>query len=270
MNEPNELGTLIDQITDLNDFRDNANIALRCIDQHGKITWANQAELDLLGYSNAEYIGSAMASHHSHPLAAQKIMEIMDRDGVIIDYPATFKKADGALINVLINSSIYKRNGEFVHTRCVTRNITEAVDEGIKSASLLNEMKRNQQMLYMALDAASMGTWDMSLVTLELQCSDHCRHILGVSENEEINTSLIEELIEPQDLEKLRTGIREAIRTGDRVTIEFRIRRFKGEEFRFLQLQGKAYYDKNGKVERCFGTLIDLTESIISTEKSAK
>ena len=42
-------------------------------------------------------------------------------------YPARLRHKDGSIRDVLINSSAYFENGEFVHSRCFTRDVTEQI-----------------------------------------------------------------------------------------------------------------------------------------------
>ncbi len=49
---------------DLNDFIENAAVALHWVDEDGTILWANKAELQLLGYARAEYVGHNIAEFH--------------------------------------------------------------------------------------------------------------------------------------------------------------------------------------------------------------
>jgi len=44
--------------SELTDFIENASEALHKVDAHGKILWANKAELQMLGYAAEEYLGS--------------------------------------------------------------------------------------------------------------------------------------------------------------------------------------------------------------------
>ena len=46
---------------DLSDFLENAIIGLHRIDADGVVSWANRAELDMLGYEPGEYIGHPVA-----------------------------------------------------------------------------------------------------------------------------------------------------------------------------------------------------------------
>jgi CheY-like chemotaxis protein len=42
----------------------------------------------------------------------------------LIDYPARLRCKDGSIKDVLINSNAYFEDGEFIHTRCFTRDVT--------------------------------------------------------------------------------------------------------------------------------------------------
>ncbi|WP_437984334.1 hypothetical protein [Sorangium sp. So ce117] len=43
---------------------------------------------------------------------------------------------NASLEHVLINSNVFKRDGQFVHTRCFTSSISETVYEQLKSEML--------------------------------------------------------------------------------------------------------------------------------------
>ena len=42
------------------------------------------------------------------------------------DYPAVLKTKTGALREVSISSSIYRKDGKFIHTRCWTQDVTQS------------------------------------------------------------------------------------------------------------------------------------------------
>ncbi|MCU1276376.1 MAG: multi-sensor signal transduction histidine kinase, partial [Bryobacterales bacterium] len=56
-----ELAAVREREQDLIDFVENASLALHWVGADGRILWANQAELDLLGYTREEYIGRHIA-----------------------------------------------------------------------------------------------------------------------------------------------------------------------------------------------------------------
>jgi hypothetical protein len=54
----------------------------------------------------------------------------------LASYPARLRAKDGSMKHVLINANVFKRDGQFVHTRCFTSSISETVYEQLKSEML--------------------------------------------------------------------------------------------------------------------------------------
>src|SRR5690242_19619919 len=109
----------------LADFFENAAVGLHWVDREGKIIRANRAELELLGYSKEEYLVRHIAEIHADASTIQDILTKLARGETIESYPARLRRKDGSLRDVLITSNVLWRDGQFVHTRCFTRDITE-------------------------------------------------------------------------------------------------------------------------------------------------
>jgi PAS domain S-box-containing protein len=109
----------------LRDFFENGTVALQRVDADGRILWANRAELDLLGYTADEYIGRPISDFHADQVLIADILTRLVRGEALHDVEAQLRAKDGATKHVLISSSGYFRDGEFVHSRCFTRDITE-------------------------------------------------------------------------------------------------------------------------------------------------
>jgi PAS domain S-box-containing protein len=110
---------------ELRDFIENSITPLHWVDREGRIIWANQAELDLLGYTKEEYIGQPIAKFHADEAVISDILGCLARDEVLQNYEARLRHRNGSILSVLLNSSVYRENGEFIHTRCSTTDITE-------------------------------------------------------------------------------------------------------------------------------------------------
>jgi PAS domain S-box-containing protein len=108
----------------LRDFVENASIGLHWVGPDGKIEWANQAELDLLGYTRDEYIGRHIAEFHADPPVIQDILDRLSSKQTLENYEARLKAKDGSIRYVLINSNVKWEGDQFIHTRCFTRDIT--------------------------------------------------------------------------------------------------------------------------------------------------
>jgi PAS domain S-box-containing protein len=111
--------------TELKDFVENSAIGLRWVGPDGIILWANQAELDLLGYTQGEYLGRHITEFHVDQAAIEGILERLRCNEQLNNFETRLRCKDGSIRYVLVSSNVYFENGQFVHTRCFTSDITE-------------------------------------------------------------------------------------------------------------------------------------------------
>jgi PAS domain S-box-containing protein len=134
---------------ELIDFFQNAPIALHWLSGEGIILWANQTELDVLGYTAEEYIGQPIMKFC--PDEEELVLEIFKQLGsgnAIKDVPVRFRAKDGRIVNLLIDSNVkYDNDGKFEHTRCFIRDDTKRKIREERSRLLLAETKRSLKML---------------------------------------------------------------------------------------------------------------------------
>jgi PAS domain S-box-containing protein len=116
---------LIRSQRDLRDFVDNAVVGLHWVDKDGTILWANQAELDLLGYTASEYIGHSITEFHVDQDLIADILQRLLSNQPIQNYEAPLRCKDGSTCLVSIDSSSSWKDGNFSHTRCFTRDISD-------------------------------------------------------------------------------------------------------------------------------------------------
>jgi eukaryotic-like serine/threonine-protein kinase len=109
---------------ELVDFTENANVALHWVDADGRIVWANQAELDFLGYTRDEYLGSSIARYHADTDTIADILARLDRRECLVGREARLVAKDGSIKYVAIYSSASVEDGRFDHSRCFTIDIS--------------------------------------------------------------------------------------------------------------------------------------------------
>ncbi len=112
---------------DWDNFLNKASLGVHLVSSDGKILWANDLELQLLGYEREEYVNRHIADFHVDSDVIEKILGILTGDGMLHAYPARLRAKDGSIKHVLINSNTFRKGGELVHTRCFTTSISEAV-----------------------------------------------------------------------------------------------------------------------------------------------
>ena len=133
---------------ELADFIENASVGLHWVGADGTILWANQAELDLLGYTREEYIGRKITEFHADRDVIGDILRRLTNRETLHDYEVRLKCKDGSVRHVLINSNVMWEEDRFVHTRCFTRDITErkrAEEELRESKRQLEELLSREQ-----------------------------------------------------------------------------------------------------------------------------
>jgi PAS domain S-box-containing protein len=109
---------------ELREFLDQATIGLRWMGPEGRILWANRAELKMVGCSEQDYIDHNIVEFFVEPDAAADLLARLARRERVEGYQARLRAKNGSPKSVLIDASGLFRGGRFVHSRCVTRDIT--------------------------------------------------------------------------------------------------------------------------------------------------
>jgi two-component system cell cycle sensor histidine kinase/response regulator CckA len=109
---------------ELADFFENAPVGLHWVGPDGIILRVNQSELDLLCYTREEYVGRHIADFHVDRHVIEDILLRLTAGEVLSGIEARMRAKDGSIRNVLISSSVYRVDGEFIHTRCITQDVT--------------------------------------------------------------------------------------------------------------------------------------------------
>jgi PAS domain S-box-containing protein len=110
---------------ELSDFIENALEGLHKVGPDGTILWANKAELQMLGYEEDEYIGRHISEFHADRDAIGDVLGRLLRGENIYNQPAVLRCKNGNLKHVLIHSNAYFEGGQFLYSRCFTRDMTE-------------------------------------------------------------------------------------------------------------------------------------------------
>jgi len=110
---------------ELEDFFQNSPVGLHWVGPDGIVLRVNEAELALLGYSREEYVGHHISEFHESPGTIHDILDRLSRRETLSNYEARLRCKDGSIKDVLISSNVLIMEGQFVHSRCFTRDITE-------------------------------------------------------------------------------------------------------------------------------------------------
>lgn len=110
---------------DLKDYFENTSIGIHWVNSEGIIIWANLTELQMLGYTEDEYIGHHISEFHTNQHVIQDMLHRLSDKQILRNYEADLICKDGSIKHASINSSVLWEGDRFVHTRCFTIDITE-------------------------------------------------------------------------------------------------------------------------------------------------
>ncbi len=108
------------------DFFENAAVPMHQVGGDGTILRANAAELQMLEYEAADYLGHNIAEFHVDRPAVDDILARLSSGRNVEKYPARLRTKSGAIKHVLISSNALVRDGVFINSRCVTIDVTES------------------------------------------------------------------------------------------------------------------------------------------------
>jgi hypothetical protein len=98
-------------------FINNSSIGVHAVSPEGIIIYANECELEVLGYNKNEYIGHHVSEFQIDSSCLSDMMVRLNRFDRLKNYPARVQGKD-EIKYIIYNSSVYEVNGEFMHTRC--------------------------------------------------------------------------------------------------------------------------------------------------------
>ncbi|KAJ3182402.1 hypothetical protein HDU87_008566 [Geranomyces variabilis] len=142
----------VSKAAEFEDFFENAPIALHWLSSEGIVLWANQTELDFLGYTREEYFGEPITNFCVDESHVVEIFKTLGSGNTIHDVPVRMRHKDGTIKHVLIDSNVnYHPDGTFNHTRCFIRDDTARKLQEAKlklEAETAHEVLRSKEVFF--------------------------------------------------------------------------------------------------------------------------
>jgi diguanylate cyclase (GGDEF)-like protein/PAS domain S-box-containing protein len=155
-----------------------------------------------------------------------------------------------------VNKADYDDNGGLQRIRSYLFDLT-------RQKQLEASIEATKERLYLALESARIGTWDVNNDTQELVINARAATMLGYREDEvEHNNHSWLDMVHPHDRVNTNRALNNYSNPGmDVVALEYRIRHKKGH-YVWVQSFGRTVErDEQGRPRRIVGTLIDISDS---------
>ncbi|MEA5504312.1 GAF domain-containing protein [Halotia wernerae UHCC 0503] len=245
---------------ELSDFVENATVGMHWVQADGTIVWANQAELDLLGYTHSEYIGHSMTEFHADPDVINDILQRLSSNEILQNYEARLRCKDGSIRHVLIHSNVFWEDGKFMHTRCFTRDITE--HKQVETA-----LRESEQQLKLAFQSAKLGSWQLDLQTGKLSISSQCKKNFGLLSEAECSYNDLLACIHPDDRPYIQDVVKQALKNKCDYETEYR-NIWPDGSVHWVLARGLGIYSADGNPTRMIGVTLDITDRKGAEEES--
>jgi len=261
---------LKNKVDELSDFVENGVLPLHWVNGEGIIIWVNQAELDLLGYSKEEYVGSPISNFHYDADVIEEILRRLTNNETLHDFPARLKCKDGSIKYVTINSNALFKDGTFLHSRCFTKDVTGLMEEEKKKNKLLRLLEESEERLRLAIQATNLGTWDWDYEVGKMFFSDQAMKILDLT-SDQLNYESVLNLIHTDDQTYVNQTIRDLRDTLSNRHFDFECRICRSDRSTsWLKVQGSTYFNEENRLRRIIGSIVDISDLKNAEAKNAE
>jgi len=128
------------------------------------------------------------------------------------------------------------------------------------------DLRRSDERMRMAVEAARIGFWDWDIIGDEQVWSDVCRELLGLGAESNANFQVLMDSVHPDDRKMMGDGIQAAIEERRAYGLEFRVVWPDGS-VHWQAAKGRAFYDESGRTTRMAGIAMDITPSKVADER---
>lgn len=239
--------------SDVEDFFENSAVGLHIVSGEGIILRANQAELDLLGYTAEEYVGRHIAEFHADASVIGDILQKLSCGERLDRYPARLRAKDGSVKDVLITSNSRFSDGKFVNTRCFTMDVTH-----VREAERAH--RESEERLAATYEAATVGIAEADKTGRLLRVNDALCKMLGRSREQLLAMTFFDYTDEGDRAEDAANYARQVRGELDSYSIRKRARKPDGATV-FLDVYGSAVRDQEGQFLYGVRVLQDVTDA---------
>jgi two-component system cell cycle sensor histidine kinase/response regulator CckA len=235
---------------------ENAVVGIYRTTVDGGILMANQALVDMLGYSSVEELTqrNLEQSGFEPDYPRLQFKELMERKGHVKGLESIWKRRDGTIILVRESArNIRDTQGKSIYFEGTVEDITER-----KRAE--DALRQRQQQLEEAQRVAHVGSWDRVLATGTIAWSEELCRIYGVDPKLPIpDFKDLAQFYTTESWARLRAAVEKALQTGAPFELDVQIVRTDGKVI-WATTRCEVLRDATGQIIGTRGTILDITD----------
>lgn len=237
-------------------FFDNFVDFVVIADQNQNIIYANPTTVDRLGYTNKEFYNMKIVELYPALLRSEAITthdNISTRKKAVLSIPFVSKSGKLLPVETKLAQEYWD---EVAVCICISRDISVRV--GVERALIESERMRSTLMSNLpgiAYRCKNDRNWTMEFV------SEGCLELTGYQPADMVDNSVVayNDLVHPDDREKLWTDVQECLTNKKPFRLAFRIVTKSGEQ-KWVWEQGVGVYSNDSKLIAIEGFISDITE----------
>jgi PAS domain S-box-containing protein len=237
-------------------------IAIFFWDKEGKVTEANQAYCDLVGYSPAEcqsgqlnWLDSTPPDQYDRDFAA---VEEIRAHGFCKPYQKEFlNRKDGRRVPVL------SAGARMFGTESAGMGFAIDLSE-LKRAELA--VQESEATLKLAVETTGLGTFDWDLVTGKESWSEIAKRHYGLPPDAEVDAVSCQSGIHPEDRDRVLRQRDQALSPagGGRFSAKYRTIGIRDGKERWISSRGQTLFNERGEAIRLVGACLDITDIVLA------
>ncbi|RYU94215.1 PAS domain S-box protein [Emticicia agri] len=222
----------------------------------GIVTSWNKAGQRIMGYEADEMIGQPISKliPDDRLQEEEEIISRLQKGERIEHFETRRVRKDKQVIDISLTiSPVKNKQGEIIGASKIARDITtQRNHERI--------IAENEERLKILIEASDLGTWDLNLITREVDYSPRYLEIFGYAPDAVLTHEELVAHLHPDDLPIRKRAFEEAFRTGVLHYISRLI--WKDNSIHWMEGKGKVLYDEENRPYKMVGTLRDISNEM--------
>ncbi|HEX2976209.1 MAG TPA: PAS domain S-box protein [Bacteroidales bacterium] len=251
-------------------------------DENFLITEWNKAAEMLYGWTAREVLGKNSHEILRSGIGESELLHLLEDPSGIIEYETITHKKDGTPLDVVVRLSVIRNeDGNVTGYISINHDITERkraeqelrkneerfriMGEKLKYAK--DELEWSQKRLNIALENANIGLWEWKFAENELLWDEKTERMFGFTPGT-FGKSLdaFEELVQDEDLQRVRTAYRNCIENGTPFEVVYRIK--SAENSKYISAKAFISKDEDERPHSMVGVCFDITAFREDTDKA--